>query len=951
MKHFIFILLSTLSLSFSKAQCLEITSIFVDACTPGGGSTPCSQEGVNEMFTFKVGASNIYVDDIIAVWPGANNFLNWCRNTGTANSTDSLNQTIISSCGFLKEPLNDTLPAGANVLVITSTDFCLAANSFEGLADTMYIIYQCAGNTAGHFANTGSGTRDLIVSVSNSCFSNHFVSYDRSLLIGGDGATVLYDGAGNATYVNNGCAAPVITVNADWAFTNVGSFDGNICNDYGILNLNTLLSVSATLGGTWIGARVTGNNYNPNGYVGIDSITYSVDGIGQCLQNTDSTIVFNVVAPPVVNIDVEECDSILLNGTWYTSNQTVTINSSSPSFYGCDSTTNINLTITSIYRDSTLLEACDSIIYNGITYFNDTILRDTVSGVASMNNVCPELFISEYVEGQSNNKAIEIFNGTGATVDLSIYTLIRYTNGSPTPSATINLSGMLADGDVYVIYHTSAAIGISSVGDLASGAITHNGNDAYSLNKNGVIIDVFGNIGCTPGTEWTDLGNGTADNVLYRLPNYTTGLTTTINPPCDFPSLNASNWVSLDVDDDFSFLGSHTANCLIPSSSACDSIKITNLKVNFSDTIQNPNNPITICSTNDSVQLSDGTFAHTAGIYFPISGTNASGCNSYLETVIETEICTCSVNLGPDTVICKDETITLDASTNNATYTWQDGSTLSTFTVSEQGTYWVDVTANNCTARDSIVVSVDNPQLLVSLDTTICIGDSIILSASGTASVLWSTNETNNNITVSPNTSTIYTVQGTSAYSCQSNQEQIEIIVQQNIDNVSFNISPSDTINEGESIQIIVNGDNIDSYSWTPIIENTNTLIDNPSQTSTYVVRLNNPPCPSVVDSITIVVNILEDVALVVPNGFTPNGDGLNDVFRVVNYEDFESYILKIYNRWGQLIFKENGYAASWDGNYKGKDQNLDAYIYYIDAKPANGRNNIIATGTIAIIR
>ena len=63
---------------------------------------------------------------------------------------------------------------------------------------------------------------------------------------------------------------------------------------------------------------------------------------------------------------------------------------------------------------------------------------------------CTGLFISEYVEGSSNNKAIEIFNGTGQAVDLAGHSLEFYFNGATTPSATISLAGALPDGDVYV---------------------------------------------------------------------------------------------------------------------------------------------------------------------------------------------------------------------------------------------------------------------------------------------------------------------------------------------------------------------------------------------------------------------------------------------------------------------------------------------------------------------
>ena len=69
-----------------------------------------------------------------------------------------------------------------------------------------------------------------------------------------------------------------------------------------------------------------------------------------------------------------------------------------------------------------------------------------------------ELFISEYIEGSSNNKAIEIYNGTGAAVNLSTggYNIQMYFNGSASAGLTISLTGTVASGDVYVVAHSSA---------------------------------------------------------------------------------------------------------------------------------------------------------------------------------------------------------------------------------------------------------------------------------------------------------------------------------------------------------------------------------------------------------------------------------------------------------------------------------------------------------------
>jgi Lamin Tail Domain/FlgD Ig-like domain len=104
-----------------------------------------------------------------------------------------------------------------------------------------------------------------------------------------------------------------------------------------------------------------------------------------------------------------------------------------------------------------------------------------------------ELFISEYIEGSSYNKAIEIFNGTGADVDLSEYTLEKDANGAGTWGNSYSYSGTLADGEVFVLAHTQAdPIILNVADDTNDGVINFNGNDAIRLVKNGVVLDLFG---------------------------------------------------------------------------------------------------------------------------------------------------------------------------------------------------------------------------------------------------------------------------------------------------------------------------------------------------------------------------------------------------------------------------------------------------------------------------
>ncbi len=170
-----------------------------------------------------------------------------------------------------------------------------------------------------------------------------------------------------------------------------------------------------------------------------------------------------------------------------------------------------------------------------------------------------DLIISEYVEGSSNNKYIELYNGTSGSINLADYRLRLYANGINSPTNDVLLSGTLAAGATIVYKNSSAS--------LYGGATTSNaacnftGNDAVALYKISTAsnVDIFGNIGCDPGTAWTSGFYTTMDRTLVRNANICTGVTVNPGGSCPFPTL-ASEWTQY-VLDDVSNLGSHTMTC------------------------------------------------------------------------------------------------------------------------------------------------------------------------------------------------------------------------------------------------------------------------------------------------------------------------------------------------------------------------------------------------------
>jgi DNA/RNA endonuclease G (NUC1)/predicted extracellular nuclease len=172
-----------------------------------------------------------------------------------------------------------------------------------------------------------------------------------------------------------------------------------------------------------------------------------------------------------------------------------------------------------------------------------------------------ELFFSEYIEGSSNNKALEIYNGTGASVDLATgaYNVQMFFNGSATAGLTINLTGTVPSGDVFVLAQSTASAAILAVADQTNSSGWFNGDDAVVLRKGSTVIDVIGQVGFDPGAEWGTGLTSTADNTLRRKSTICAGDT---NGADVFDP--AIEWDGF-ANDTFAGLGSHTASCGDPT--------------------------------------------------------------------------------------------------------------------------------------------------------------------------------------------------------------------------------------------------------------------------------------------------------------------------------------------------------------------------------------------------
>ncbi len=157
-----------------------------------------------------------------------------------------------------------------------------------------------------------------------------------------------------------------------------------------------------------------------------------------------------------------------------------------------------------------------------------------------------EIFISEYVEGSGNNKALELYNPGEQAVDLSNYRVRVFYNGS-TSSTNINLSGSLAAKQTFVIVNGQAVVGLRDLANLITGSASWNGDDAIVLEKNGAVVDSFGRVGEDPGAAWSNNNVRTVDQSLRRVGIvYDTNISDAFDP--------SVQWLQFPQDD-FSDIG------------------------------------------------------------------------------------------------------------------------------------------------------------------------------------------------------------------------------------------------------------------------------------------------------------------------------------------------------------------------------------------------------------
>ena len=271
--------------------------------------------------------------------------------------------------------------------------------------------------------------------------------------------------------------------------------------------------------------------------------------------------------------------------------------------------------------------------------------------------------------------------------------------------------------------------------------------------------------------------------------------------------------------------------------------------------------------------------------------------------------------------LCGNETITWDVNTPYATYLWQDGSTDPLFTASEAGLYSVTIS----TECEIIILEAEVSQ--VEEAPSIDLGENVVLCPDDPALVLDATFEGATYLWQDGSTQAMLAVTQAGLYSvtftngCGSDEASIEVGVVEAIEPAKL----QDTVLcPGQSLVLDATSLNATSYRWQDGTEEPTLRVTNPGD---YGVFVGNECEQILLESTVTECRICQ---IYVPNAFSPNDDGINDKFRPFSDCELLDFNIRIFNRWGDLVFESTNPEEGWEGEFNGKLLNMGTYIWML---------------------
>ncbi|MFK7969488.1 MAG: PKD domain-containing protein [Bacteroidia bacterium] len=317
------------------------------------------------------------------------------------------------------------------------------------------------------------------------------------------------------------------------------------------------------------------------------------------------------------------------------------------------------------------------------------------------------------------------------------------------------------------------------------------------------------------------------------------------------------------------------------------------------------------------------------------------------------------ITINPNDTICDGEIFFLQAG-GAISYMWLPDTTLSALDVPdpiaqpvEPTTYFVVGTDRfGCMNDTNVTIDItQRPEVEIDGKNFLCVGGEIELTASGGDNVLWNTNQTDRTIGVVPVGPTTYYVTAFNG-SCEGETDSITVDEFFDYPVANFDILPGKTGFAPQNTNFVNLSEGASNYFWdfgvnSATSEDRDPVFDFPYPQSYTIsmIAFSSTGC-----SDTMVQNInLENVALHVPTGFTPNGDDINEEW-YVGYYGIRSLQVEVYSRWGLLVYSSDNKDFRWDAMHKGEQVPEGVYVWLVSAIGENGLS-IKKKGTVTVVR
>ncbi|HRO38433.1 MAG TPA: gliding motility-associated C-terminal domain-containing protein [Flavobacteriales bacterium] len=322
---------------------------------------------------------------------------------------------------------------------------------------------------------------------------------------------------------------------------------------------------------------------------------------------------------------------------------------------------------------------------------------------------------------------------------------------------------------------------------------------------------------------------------------------------------------------------------------------------------------------------------------------NRQGCTASADVTVA-YVDLGSFSLGQDTTLCPGQVWPINIDMPGAAVLWNDGSTAPQRVISEAGSYQATISLGGCTAQSSVEVTyVELPAVDLGPDLWPCEGEMVLLSLNpGSAQITWSNGATGGELPVTSSG----TYAATLALDGCSTSDAVQVTFLPVFN--QLDLGPDTVVCPGRPITLAALAPSGASCTWSdgsigPVL--------GVNMPGTYFVSATGP-CILAADTIT--VHEGQCSALVhLPNAFTPDGDGINDVFSAIVSDPVGQWALQIFNRWGEVVFTSNDPAAGWDGTSHGQQAPVAVYVWDLRYRGTTsmGVQQVHRQGSVTLVR